>query len=506
MPRPRRWSLHVVSLGFAPLLALAASGACSETGGAASNGDETGTAASDAGPGGEASSAAEAGTLGESTADPTADPTTDPTGDPTTDPTGDPTGDPPPPAGSCVAQACAFPGAEGFGTDTPGGRGGQVLVVTTLAADGPGSFTEAMLTPGPRIIVFAVSGVIDMAGASIELQAEHSYVTVAGQTSPGGITILNGTLSNYHTDFHDAILRFLRLRGPEAYDNISLSEAHHFVIDHCDFSGGTDECFDVTSAHDYTVQWSTITNSVAGEGSQNYGSLLAYKPTSNISLHHNLSAHHGGRCGAQFHWAGDLAEPDGGAALDLRNNVFYNCGFQQIYRADESPGTGLRFDLVGNYAVSGPNTPADSMLFGLGGALYLDDNVYVGQDTILTPYFEGELLDQSHGFPPVTTSSAAQAYDDVLAWAGAWPRDAMNARTVAEIEAGTGSLGKNDDPLLEGGDAAPTDGDVDGMPDAWETEHGLDPADPSDGPVIVEGGYSNVEVYLNELAALRIGQ
>jgi hypothetical protein len=414
-------------------------------------------------------------------------------------------GDPPPPSGSCVDEACAFPGAEGFGTATPGGRGGRVIAVTTLAADGPGSFKEAMLTPEPRIVVFRVSGVIDMAGQSMELLAEHSYVTVAGQTSPGGVTILNGTISNYHTDFHDAIIRFLRLRGPQAYDNISLSEAHDFVIDHSDFSGGMDEAFDATSAHDYTVQWSTISNSVAGEGSQNYGSLLAYRPTSNITLHHNLSAHHAGRCGAQFHWAGELPEPEGGAALDLRNNVFYNCGSQQIYRADEPPSTGLRFDLVGNFAISGPNTPAESMLFGISGALFMDDNVYEGQDLILTPYFRGELLEASHGFPTVTTTSAAQAYDDVLAWSGAWPRDAMNERTVGEIEARTGTLGKNDDALIETGDEPPPDADDDGMPDDWERAHGLDPQDGTDAATLDETGYSQIEIYVNELAAALIG-
>ena len=244
---------------------------------------------------------------------------------------------------------------------------------------------------------------------------------------------------------------------------------------------------------------------MAGEGSQNYGALLAYKPTSNITLHHNLSAHHVGRCGAQFHWAGDLAEPEGGAALDLRNNVFYNCGSQQIYRADEAPSTGLQFDLVGNFAISGPETPAESMLFGISGALFLEDNVYEGQEMILTPYFEGDLLDTSHGFPPVTTSTSAQAYDDVLAWAGAWPRDAMNERTIAEVESRTGTLGKNDDALLDSGGSPPPDADDDGMPDAWERAHGLDPHDASDAASLDDSGYSQIEMYVNELAATLIG-
>ena len=106
----------------------------------------------------------------------------------------------------------AFPGAEGFGTQTPGGRGGPVLVVTTLAGSGSGSFRAAMMTPGPRIIVFRVSGVIDL-GGDITLTEAQSHVTVLGQSSPGGITLVNGAITNYQTNFHDAIFRFLRLRA-----------------------------------------------------------------------------------------------------------------------------------------------------------------------------------------------------------------------------------------------------------------------------------------------------
>jgi pectate lyase len=107
----------------------------------------------------------------------------------------------------------AFPGAEGFGTETPGGRGGRVIVVTTLASSGRGSLAEALSASGPRIIVFAVSGVIN--GPLPDLGAENSFLTVAGQTSPGGITISGeGTLLySYRAGFHDAVFRFLRFRG-----------------------------------------------------------------------------------------------------------------------------------------------------------------------------------------------------------------------------------------------------------------------------------------------------
>jgi pectate lyase len=407
---------------------------------------------------------------------------------------------------SCVGSACAFPGAEGFGNATPGGRGGQVIVVTNLNADGPGSFREAILTAGPRIIVFAVSGVIDFEGAAIELGEEHSFLTVAGQSSPGGITLRNVTLSSYHAGFHDAIFRFFRVRGPDSYDNLSFATTYNLVFDHMDFSGGSDECFDITYSHDFTVQWSTITNSTSGSGSQNYGALIAYKPTSRVSIHHNLMAHHFGRCAAQIHYGGDNPSPEDGAQIDFRNNVAYNCGFQQVLRVDDAPPTGLFCNLIGNYAKSGPDTPADSMIFGLSGDIHIADNVYEGQSIILSPFFDGNQLDMPFDYPAITTSSAADAYDQVLAFAGSWPRDAMVTRTVGEVMAGTGTLGKQDDELLTGGPAAPADGDMDGMPDDWETSMGLNPASAADASLLAESGYSNVEVYLAERAAAIVGQ
>ncbi|MFP4250402.1 MAG: hypothetical protein ACLFU7_12130, partial [Armatimonadota bacterium] len=101
----------------------------------------------------------------------------------------------------------AFPGAEGFGADTPGGRGGRVIEVTTLDRDGPGSFNEAIRAEGPRIIVFRVAGVIDMQGT---MSVTQPYCTIAGQTAPGdGICLRNGTL---RVSTHDVVIRHLRVR------------------------------------------------------------------------------------------------------------------------------------------------------------------------------------------------------------------------------------------------------------------------------------------------------
>ncbi len=371
----------------------------------------------------------------------------------------------------------AFPGAEGFGTQTLGGRGGIVVVVSNLNGSGPGSFREAMMRTQPRIIVFRVSGVIDLGGDILVGEAQ-SYVTVLGQSSPGGITFINGAVTNYQTNFHDAVFRFIRFRA-QAGDTLAFNPVYNLVIDHTDMSGGADETFDIDRGHDFTVQWSTIVNSKSGAGSQNYGALIAYRPTNNITFHHNLHAHHAARCGAALHWAESGPLPSSGANLDLRNNVFYNCGFAQIYRADLPPPEGLNWNLVGNYAKSGPATPSGSMMFGLSGVIYMNDNLYPGQ-SIMSVFSTPTYLTQPHAFPSVTTTSAAQAYEDVLNRAGSWPRDAMTIRTVSDARAGTGILGKLDDALNTTGPTPPADADSDGMPDSWEQSHGLNPNNASD--------------------------
>jgi hypothetical protein len=387
-----------------------------------------------------------------------------------------------------------------------------VFVVTTLDWAGPGSLSEALLATEPRIIVFRVSGVIDVPGGGVSaLTEEHSFVTIAGQTSPGGITLRGAetTISAYHANFHDAVFRFLRFRGSANYDNVSLNETHHLVFDHCDFSGGSDEAFDITFSHDFTVQWSTVTNS--GPDGQVYGQLIAYPPTSNITMHHNFSAHHKNRCGPHMHWGPEGTAPAEGAAFDYRNNVIYDCAFEKGLDIS-SPMTGfLAFNVVGNYAKAGPNTPAEgnTAFMGIGstGRVYEHDNVYEPELPIFTIYSEPELPTAAFDYPEVTTQPAAEAYELVLAQVGAWPRDAMNQRTLAEAETGTGMLSNVSDPLIESGPEPPADADLDGIADDWESSHGLDPADATDNIADRDGdGYTNIEEYINELAGLLIGK
>jgi hypothetical protein len=408
--------------------------------------------------------------------------------------------------GGAQGPLAAFPGAQGFGTDTPGGRGGRVVEVTTLDASGPGSLEEALLLPEPRTVVFRVSGVIDWP-AEVALGAEHSFLTVAGQTSPGGITIRGGgALVTYHAGLHDVVLRFLRFRGNGNYDNLSFAEIDHLVIDHCDFSGASDEALDITYARDVTIQWSTITNS--GPDGQRYGFLLAYPPTTNISMHHTLSAHHVNRCAPHMHWA-DVGVPAEGAQMDFRNNVIYNCAFEKVWDITGPDAGEFRLNFVGNYAKAGPSTPSgeNTVFAGFSAAtsLFNSDNVYAPNFPIESIFSEPMDAAAAHPFPEVDTQSAAEALDAVLASVGAFPRDPMNLRTIAEVQNGTGTLGQVGDALIESGPPPEPDSDHDGMSDAWETAHQLDPADPDDGPTDLDGdGYTNLEEYLHDVAVNRL--
>src|SRR5690606_24360488 len=140
----------------------------------------------------------------------------------------------------------AFPGAQGWAADTAGGRGGQIIRVTTLATEGPGSFAEAVNTPGPRIVVFEVGGVIDLGVKTLRITEPH--LTIAGQTAPApGITLIRGGID---IATHDVIVRHLRVRPGDAgkarrsgfdFDAISTVGARNVIVDHCSLTWGTDE-------------------------------------------------------------------------------------------------------------------------------------------------------------------------------------------------------------------------------------------------------------------------
>jgi hypothetical protein len=419
----------------------------------------------------------------------------------------------------------AFPGAEGYGSQTPGGRGGKVIFVTNTNGTGAGSFQNALLTPGPRTIIFRTSGVVQLPDQILMENANLAYVTIAGQTSPGGITITaaqNTPIWQYQAGkCHDEIWRFLRFRVKNASNDHSFEHYFDscFILDHCDFSGGTDECLDICRCHDFTYQWCNISNS--GPTGQVYGSLHGYSPLNNLSIHHNLWANHQHRAPVV-----DF-EVTAGVTIfnvDLRNNIIYNIasGYPTCFAGpgvpdgDTSNGW-VHANMVGNNYLWGPDNscsqsaPPDYILSDV--KVYEYDtywnctNRWAGPDTMIDIRYGRHATRAPAAFdmPPITTVSSAQARTDVLAKVGAFPRDSMSIKTIADVRNKTHTANLWGQPLIASGPAAPADADSDGIPDFWETAMGLNPNDPSDGVKDFDGtGYANVEKYVNDLALARL--
>jgi pectate lyase len=430
-------------------------------------------------------------------------------------------------SGSALALP-AFPGAEGPGAAATGGRGGRVIKVTTLAATGAGSLQEALNATGARIIVFTVSGVIRG-----NLSFGHGNVTVAGQTAPGGGITIEGQVTS-DTDEGNLILRHVRVRPParpgsiagNQYDSFQLYQFSRIILDHCTISWGVDETIDFYESNDVTVQWSTIEEPAIDSGhpdgpTHNYG-LIQGPDGHRIAVHHNLFAHSRSR---------NPAIANGPA--DVRNNVIYNVRQGFVHH---NPASGP-FNFVGNYYKQGPDdtlipfyfddengSPVASLKYWLADNFIDDpgDNCVRSVDNPWTdrchPSFQDmnapvslrattpfDFVATVPGWVGVTTQPSKEAHDLVLARAGAFPRDAVTTRIVDEVKNRTGRFG------LQAGDrpadlmaglspgAAPADGDNDGMPDAWESSHGLNPAN-DDSSTVRPSGYTAIEEYINELA------
>jgi hypothetical protein len=418
----------------------------------------------------------------------------------------------------------AFPGAEGWGADNIGGRGGKVYVVTNLNSSGPGSFNEGFRATGPRTIVFRVSGVIDVnPGSQWFIAEDNAYLTVAGQTSPGGVTLVSsggGTNAifcywqNRGGNFHNGVFRFLRFRATDRNNGaVTMNTANNFIFDHCDFSGSYDETLDNCSSHHFTIQWSTVTNSASDK--VNKGHIMAYLPNNYISVHHNLYAHHRARS-PLYDWL-DNPPPEFGM-IDHRNNVSYNskgCRFMETNHV----GGELHMNCVGNYFKAGPTTESYCTLEGernpatIHSITYVHDNYWEpmggsGTTDVIDDRFGSPVLASApYDMPKVTTYPVKEAYEKVLDKVGAWPRDVMNIRTIDEVRNGTGQHRKIDDPLITSGPEPPDDTDMDGMPDYWETFMGFNINDPADNNGDHDGdGYTNIEEYINDLALILLGE
>lgn len=422
--------------------------------------------------------------------------------------------------GAEAPTVAAFPGAEGFGRFTQGGRGGRVLVVTTIDDYGrreqpiPGSLRAACLASGPRTIVFAVSGTIRLKD---HLRITEPFVTIAGQTAPGdGICLADYDLAI--RDTHDVIVQHLRIRPGDAsgdeLDALSVYQSQNVLIDHCSVSWSSDEALSVTGAGttNVTVQWCFITESlnrsVHAKGEHGYGSLI--RTDGDVTYHHNLYAHHKTRCPRPGTYGSDR-----GGYLEFTNNVIYNWVSPAGYSSEDR----ATIDYVGNYLRRGPSTKDKGRIFSVGGAattMYVAGNVLDGDDAgrqdnwrLIDHAEVGKRSDRPLTGGTVAAEDAQAALERVLAGAGATAprRDAVDERIVRDVRGGGGGVINSPDevggwPELKSA-PAPTDSDSDGLPDAWERAHGLNPQDPLDGSRVGDDGYTPLERYLQQLAGGR---
>jgi pectate lyase len=425
---------------------------------------------------------------------------------------------------SDAAALPAFRGADGFGAITTGGRGGKLIFVKTLAPTGPGSLQAALDTPGPRIIVFTVSGVIPG-----DRTISYGDVTIAGQTAPGaGITLAGRLYAAYDADVGNIIVRHVRIRpipggsAGEQFDAARFSLGSRVILDHVSVSWGIDECIDMYEAKDVTLSWSIIAEGATvghPEGAHNYG-FINGPDGARAAVHHNLFAHQKNR---------NPAIANGPA--EVRNNVVYDVRHGFVHH---NPASGP-FNIVGNVYVRGPSAAlypfyfddesdgaSASLAYHLASNAIDDPGNYVGvvndpwAKPLLHPTFEDLYLPAGRyratpfdfaatqpGFVPIETTSPATARSQVLARAGAFPRDVVDRRIVDEVVSRSGSWGVHaPSDLLQGlmPAAPPADTDADGIADTWELARGLKPNDGSDAAKVMPSGFSALEEYLDDLA------
>lgn len=374
----------------------------------------------------------------------------------------------------------AFPGAEGFGRYTTGGRGGQVYHVTTLE-DGmqPGTLRYAISQPGARTIVFDVAGTIFL---DAPLRIVKGDLTLAGQTAPGeGICIARCPVT---INADNVIVRYLRFRvgnerGGEP-DGLGSTDCKNIIVDHCSISWSVDECCSVYGGENLTVQWCVVSESLrtAGhaKGKHGFGAIWG---GAKASFHHNLLAHHESRCPR----LGPRPSTQEHEYVDMRNNVFYNWAGEGCYG-----GEGMKVNIINNYYKPGPATPKDSpvryRIAAIGvrttqyctgkdgksnvwkpmehvwGKFYVNGNVMEGNsevtednwtkgmyeqiknsqcDNTFTDKIKKEMrLSKPLEVDFVTTQTAEQAYELVLDHAGcSKQRDSIDERIIEETRTGT---------------------------------------------------------------------
>jgi len=368
----------------------------------------------------------------------------------------------------------AFPGAVGWAAHTPGGRGGQILKVTTLAAKGPGSLLEALETKGPRVIVFEVGGVIDFKGQEIEI--DEPFLTIAGQTAPApGITLIR---AGVNIRAHDVVIQHIRVRAGTAGmskgtgwepDSMGTVGAYNVIVDHCSMTWSIDENLSSSGKRfiganpdewrQHTSHAITFSNNLLAEGLANAthakgehskGSLI-HDNVTDILIIGNLYAHDAER--------NPLFK--GGVHGSVINNLIYDPGQRAVHynliaaEWGEHPFQVGKIALIGNVMRAGPSTPNEVALFELGGAgdveLYMKDNIAVDRIGRPLPML-GRYTTSPAKIIEIKTApalpegvkllSAAEVENSVIANAGArpWDRDEHDWRVIADTIEGRGRI------------------------------------------------------------------
>ncbi|HPX37998.1 MAG TPA: Ig-like domain-containing protein [Mycobacterium sp.] len=455
-----------------------------------------------------------------------------------------------------AATLAAFPGAEGFGAYATGGRGGSVIYVTNLNANGPGSLQWAIDQPGAKYVLFKVSGLIDT-----QIHLTNGNVTIAGQTSPGGITIrgLVTDESPYQdqavqapADFAENwILQHIRIRPgltAPGDDGLRLRYTRNAIVDHVSIGNALDEAIEISYSHDITVQNTMLAETVGGHSFYG-GVLMNYSNPAygfgldNVSLHHNIFNRIEGRLPEGSRES--LAAANSYMNLELSNNLYWDPRF--MVELGQSTGVVTNgagepypiywnLNAVNNYFQTSAAFPYsmfdDLILRRSGNNLYVSGNkmnlyparsdyqlFYCCNDysSVTDPGGSAGLAHQlatRNAFPAITYTPTDQLRTVLLDTAGAWPRDPMDTRLLGFVAANTFSgAPPNTNPAGDGllpaytgaAPAAPADTDSDGMPDSWEVANGLNPNSANaNGTHLSSAGYTDLEVYLHELSDSRI--
>lgn len=451
----------------------------------------------------------------------------------------------------------SFPGAEGFGAETTGGRGGQVIYVTNLDPSGPGSLAEALATPGPRYILFKVSGLINASAEVI-----YGDFTLAGQTSPGGITVRGFVIDEIYDTIgtgDNMIIRHIRSRpytdstitgqGYVLDDGFRLDGASNTIVDHCSFANAVDECFQMSNSTHITVQNCSLAETL-GDHYYLGGMLMNYSseehPQDSISIHHNSWNRLGGRMPEfsceSYPYCGTRKlniELSNNLIWDQPVNIWYNSNIDQT-APDPIDSFFLNMNWVNNYSVdragyTGAMISHDFMNFS-GNHFYASGN----QMSLYPAYSDYDLfyccndfsdpwnnpntdfgvltqLSTRHPFPTITYTPTNQLTDYIYNNVGAFPRDSMDRRLNSFLPSGivdptpVNELDHYHDAFIFDFDTSNpplplSDSDNDGMPDYWETSHGLvngtQDHNDTDLSLGITGvaGYTNLECYINCLS------